>query len=66
MSHKLAEAVRLAERAICGSPWTGGLDKHEVGRAVRRLISVAESLQQECATLRTEIVKQRSMKRRSR
>lgn len=57
MSYELSEATRLANRAIAGSPWTGGLDKHEVGQAVRRLIAVAESLDRECTSLRQQIGK---------
>ena len=55
MSYELREAVRQAESAIHGSPWTGALDKHEVGRAVRRLISVAESIERECEKLKAAI-----------
>ena len=47
MSYELRDAIRQAESAIHGSPWTGALDKHEVGRAVRHLISVAESIERE-------------------
>jgi hypothetical protein len=55
VSYELREAIRLAESAIHGSPWTGNLDKHEVGRAVRRLITVAESIERECERLKGEI-----------
>lgn len=59
MSYDLREAVRLAESAIHGSPWTGNLDKHEVGRAVRRLISVAESLDRECEKLKADLARRK-------
>lgn len=59
MSYELREAVRLAEVAIHGSPWTGNLDKHEVARAVRRLISAAESIERECERLKAEAGKRR-------
>ena len=55
MSYELREAIRLAKSAIHGSPWTGNLDKHEVGRAVYRLISVAESVERECDRLKHEL-----------
>jgi len=60
VSYELREAIRLAESAIHGSPWTGNLDKNEVGRAVRRLIHVAETLDRECTSLRQQVKKTRS------
>ena len=60
MSYELREAARQAEVAIHGSPWTGNLDKHEVGRAVRRLIAVAESIERECERLKGDIARRRS------
>jgi len=60
VSYELREAIRLAQSAIHGSPWTGNLDKREVGDAVRRLIHVAETLERECASLRQQVSKTRS------
>lgn len=57
MSYELREAARQAETAIHGSPWTGNLDKREVGRAVRRLISVAEAIERECERLKGDITR---------
>jgi hypothetical protein len=54
VSYELRDAIRQAEGAIHGSPWTGNLDKHEVTRAVRRLISVSESLAVECERLKED------------
>ena len=59
MSYELREAVRLAESAIHGSPWTGNLDKHEVGRAVRRLITVVESVERENERLKAEVARRK-------
>ena len=55
MSYELRDAVRQAQSAIAGSPWTGALDKHEVGRAVRHLISVAESIEREREKLKASL-----------
>lgn len=60
MSYELREAVRMVEAAIHGSPWTGNLDKHEVGRAVRRLISVAESIEREHERLKEDVARRRA------
>jgi hypothetical protein len=60
VSYELREAVRLAEVAIHGSPWTGKLEKHEVERAVRRLIAVAESIARENERLKTDLTRRRS------
>lgn len=59
MNYELREAVRLAESAIHGSPWTGNLDKHEVGRAVRRLITVAESMERENERLKADAARRK-------
>jgi hypothetical protein len=60
VNYELREAARQASAALHGNPWTGGLDKHAVGRAVRRLISVAEAVERECERLRAEVDRRRS------
>ena len=48
MSHyELRDAIRQTRSVIEGSPWTGKLEKHEVQRAVRRLIEIAEQIDRE-------------------
>ena len=59
MNYELREAIRLAESAIHGSPWTGNLDKHEIGRAVRRLITVAESIEREHERLKVDVARRK-------
>lgn len=59
MNYELREAIRLAESAIHGSPWTGNLDKHEVGRSMRRLITVAESIDREHERLKEDLGRKR-------
>ena len=45
--YELREAIRQAASAVEGSPWTGKLEKHEVQRAIHRLIEIAERIDRE-------------------
>lgn len=55
MSHyELRDAVRQVRSAVEGSPWTGQLDKHEVQRAVHRLVEIAERIDRENEQLRAK------------